>query len=161
MQKLTEWVAPIHLFALVMGNGVIRQGCVAFILRPSGVFPTRLYWLAGVPHLASVAERRFFNRVRCATSTNRVRVNSRRSRSGPGSHRRQGAIALQTIQSLRIQFVGLVGQSYHQLCFSRMHQLWHQAGLLDLVDNPIPAKNPSWIITKATRNSSPVAAGSE
>src|SRR2546425_8357857 len=39
------------------------------------------------PYLASVAVRRFFSRVRCSTSTSRVRVNSRKSRNGLGGIR--------------------------------------------------------------------------
>ncbi len=61
---------------------------------------------------------------------------AQRPRRNP--HRGQRAVALQTIQPLRIQLVGLVDLPHHQLGFARMHQLRQQSGLLDLVNNPIP-----------------------
>src|SRR3989441_1075831 len=59
------------------------------------LFPyASLYSLGGTPYLASVAVRRFFSRVRCSTSTSRVRVNSRKSRNGLGGIHTVGSVPL-------------------------------------------------------------------
>jgi hypothetical protein len=46
----------------------------------------------GNPHFASVAVILFFQRVRCATNTTRVRVSSRNSRNGPGGIHAVGSV---------------------------------------------------------------------
>jgi hypothetical protein len=55
-------------------------------------------------------------------------------------YRRQRLVALQLVQSVRIQPVGFVRQPHHQFRFSRMHQPRLQTCLLDLVGNPIPVR---------------------
>src|SRR3989449_10034080 len=72
------------------GNGSIRASSSARALFPYA----SLYSLGGTPYLASVAVRRFFSRVRCSTSTSRVRVNSRKSRNGLGGIHTVGSVPL-------------------------------------------------------------------
>src|SRR2546426_8856855 len=59
---------------------------------------------------------------------------------GRNPYRRQRAVALQPVQPVRVELVGLVDQSHHHLRLARMHQPWLEPRLLDLVHDPVPVR---------------------
>src|SRR5215470_11085859 len=83
---------------------------------------------------------RFLSRVRCRTSTIRVRG---RSRSSPGGDpdRWECAGALELIEPSDVELIGLVDLSHHQFRLTGVDQFGHAARGLDFVDDPIPIAN--------------------
>ena len=57
---------------------------------------------------------------------------------GRDPHRGQRVGALQPIQSVHVQFVGLVDQTHHEFGLARVNQQRVQSRLLDLADDPVP-----------------------
>src|SRR5579864_5085587 len=102
----------VRIAVFARGRSILGQRCRKTILQPRAL---RHQHQPRAGQLAQVAQR---------------------PRRNP--YRRQRAVPLQTIQSLRIQLVGLVRQSHHQFRLARMHQSRLHPSLLDLIDNPIP-----------------------